>query len=193
MKYIIPVIAFLLMVASGVLGYGYYRQRQMLEMKNLRISESESEVRQLQSRIQKLNDQKNSLEQENKKLTDAVNAKDKRISQLEKFLAERNLPAPPVSTQNKNNVAENGSSENSAAADGGSKKEVQLTEENSSFWWYLLFPIIVVAAGLIITGIITFKKKNIAETTERKNFICPYCGWEYRTPISECENCKTKF
>ena len=192
MKYIIPVIAFLLMIVSCILGYGYYRQHLKLEAKNVQISEFEVRIQRLNSNIQELKEKCNSLQQEKTALSDIIAAKEKRIVQLEKFITENKLNIPKQDLAEKRNSKNILRETGSDTANDSCNPADDLEPESSSLWYWIIFTVLLVITA-VVTGICKTRKKSASDVRKSKKFICPSCGWEYRTTVAECENCKTKF
>lgn len=178
MKYIIPVsIIFLLLIVVSGAGYGYYRLSQKLES-------FEGEITKIEGNIKELREKTDSLQQENKQLKDTVTDLKTRIEQSEISSVEngKNVSGELPSETDGDPVIEKGDDPIDPPVDG-----------NSSWALYLIIAIILIV--IITAAAVTLKvRKNPASSVrENKKFICPDCGWEYRTPITECENCKTKF
>lgn len=191
-KLFLSVFLILLLIAAGVLGYGYYRQRQELGSKNVQISQLEVKIRDLNSNIHELEDKNDSLQQDNKRLTDAVAAKENRIVQLEKFIAEKKLNVPKQISAKKSSSKDTAAEAKADAED----KNIALADtsdsDSSSLWCWIIFAVLLVMTAIIIM-ICKMRKKSDSKVHKNKKFICPSCGWEYRTSVAECENCKTKF
>ena len=192
MKYIISSIIFLLLISSGVLGYGYYRQYLQLESKNIQISEFEARIRDLNSNIQELEQKNKALQQDNRQLSDTVAVQKKNIEHLEKFIADKklNIPSPPSVESSNSKDTPVGTESNVTIGDNTPVDDSDA--ESSSLWYWIVFAVIIVTIAIIIV-ICKIRKRNASEFHKSKKFICPSCGWEYRTPVAECENCKTIF
>ena len=192
MKYIISIIIFLLLISSGVLGYGYYRQHQELASKNVEILELEVKIRNLQGEIQKLNNLNSSLQQEKKEWSETIVAKEKRIAELEKFIADNKLNVPQQISAEKSSGKDVPEKPGSDVAFGENNPDDVPEPDSSSLWYWIIFAALLVMISVIIV-ICKMRKKSVSKVRENKKFICPSCGWEYRKPVTECENCKTRF
>ena len=191
-KLFLSVFLILLLIAAGGLGYGYYRQRQELESKNVQISQLEVKIRNLNSDIQELEQKNNSLQQEKKELSDKIVAKEKRIEHLEKFIADKKLNVPQQTSAENSNSKDTSVGTESDATNGDSKPADDSVADSSSLWYWIVFAVIIVNLAIIVV-ICKIQKRSSSEFRKNKKFTCPSCGWEYRTPVAECENCKTKF
>lgn len=191
-KLFLSVFLILLLIAAGGLGYGYYRQRQELESKNVQISQLEVKIRNLNSDIQELEQKNNSLQQEKKELSETIVAKEKRIDQLEKFIAAKKLNVPKQISAKKSSSKDIAAEAKADDADGDSNPIDAPDPNSSSLWYWIIFAALLVMTSVIIM-ICKMRKKLGAKIHKNKKIICPSCGWEYRTPVAECENCKTKF
>lgn len=191
-KIFLSLFLLLLLIASGVLGYHCYSQHQELEARNVGISRLEVQIRDLRREIQELNNLNIFLQQEKKDLSDTIAAKDERIEQLEKFIAENKLKIPAQTAKLESRAADT-SAEAESDADAEDVATAADHDADSSILWYWIIFAVVLLMAVAAIAICKKRKKETQDECKNKKFICPSCGWKYNSPVTQCENCKTRF